>query len=77
MSHDRSRILFYIGDPDNDNAQIVIRDLTLDVSDTLVYNSLVVAKFSILCHINIGLHGKDATYISQAYISKRFYISNL
>mgnify|MGYP001156789151 FL=1 len=39
MSHDRSRILFYVGDPENDNAQIVIHDLTLDVSDTLVYNS--------------------------------------
>ena len=28
--NDRSKILFYVGDPDNDNAQIVIHDLSLD-----------------------------------------------
>ena len=67
MSHDRSRILFYVGDPENDNAQIVIHDLTLDVSDTLVYNSGF-PPFSILCHINHFFGEKITTYIFQAYI---------
>ena len=66
MSYDKSRILFYVGDPDN--AQIVVHDLTSDVSDTLVYNSAFPPIYTSGPY-NTFFWGKDNNlYIPSTYI---------
>ena len=70
MSYDKSRILFYVGDPDNDNAQIVVHDLTSNVSDTLVYNSAFPPIYTSGPY-NTFFWGKDNNlYIPSPYIAE-------
>ena len=68
MSHDKNKILFFVGVPSSDDARIIIHDLNFNVSDTLNYNSGFPPIFNSIAY-NSFFWGKD----NNLYIPSLYY----
>ena len=68
MSHDKSKILFFVGVPSSEDARIIIHDLNFNVSDTLNYNSGFPPIFNSIAY-NSFFWGKD----NNLYIPSLYY----